>query len=702
MKSTVAWHFAAILLVFGAGRASFARDVSSPDTRVFGRMPAMEMVGARILPAWKNPVPISLNAGDDYRSQYPQYYAITEPPDRAFKSFVEWDDRQAIVLTYPGNLDTGITNEMVDMVVKGIDAIPFWIVSNSASNEDDFLDRLSSAGVPSSYLDPTSRDVRIRFFRYSLDSIWTIDFGPFPILADGELAFVDFKYYSDRAYDDAIPTALGLDLGINTYRAPMYFEGGNYASDGKGTCWVSQGAYWYNTDMEESEVDAILYQYMGCRKIIVLEPLEDGTTHIDMFAKLVNETTLVLGKGDSANCTTQTVRTLENDADILAAATTYEGESLTVHRIPMPYQLDGSYGGTWRSYTNSTFANGVNLIPVYPESAAKQAEAMAVWQQAMPDWEHVGVTATTLISWGGAMHCISRGIANADSVKWVADGDCVGGTCDGPEDGYSGECGSDDDCTGPGWICDTNDCTEPVSCGEIGYTGCCDGSISRWCEEDSLQMVNCGTDSCGWDSANGFYECGFSGEDPTGASPIECPGACVPSCYARDCGDDGCGGSCGECDDGWVCSVGVCEPAVVEPSPDVIEQADVVQGDNGDRQDHDSVSNDGVVGDSSVCVPFCPVGRCGPDGCGGQCSACPDGTYCGTGGTCVSTGIGVDAGGDSAVSQADVIGVNPIPVSSDDGCAAGPGSQGSVGFWWLLLLVVPAIFRRLFYTTGRE
>ncbi len=42
------------------------------------------------------------------------------------------------------------------------------------------------------------------------------------------------------------------------------------------------------------------------------------------------------------------------------------------------------------------------------------------------------------------------------------------------------------------------------------------------------------------------------------------PDACVPDCGPRECGGDGCGGSCGRCDDGQVCIEGFCEEATRE------------------------------------------------------------------------------------------------------------------------------------------
>lgn len=39
------------------------------------------------------------------------------------------------------------------------------------------------------------------------------------------------------------------------------------------------------------------------------------------------------------------------------------------------------------------------------------------------------------------------------------------------------------------------------------------------------------------------------------------PDVCVRDCNGKVCRDDGCGGSCGECADGWLCSPqGLCEP----------------------------------------------------------------------------------------------------------------------------------------------
>jgi hypothetical protein len=58
---------------------------------------------------------------------------------------------------------------------------------------------------------------------------------------------------------------------------------------------------------------------------------------------------------------------------------------------------------------------------------------------------------------------------------------------------------------------------------------------------------------------------------------------CEPICDGRECGDDGCGGHCGLCEDGLVCDRGTC---------------------------------------ASSCEPECAGRFCGDDGCGGSCGTC--------------------------------------------------------------------------------
>ncbi len=73
---------------------------------------------------------------------------------------------------------------------------------------------------------------------------------------------------------------------------------------------------------------------------------------------------------------------------------------------------------------------------------------------------------------------------------------------------------------------------------------------------------------------------------PSGLYTFSLAPACIPACEGKNCGDDGCGGVCGECAKGNVCNdEGICEglPGDTCETPFVLEQApSTVQGDTSD------------------------------------------------------------------------------------------------------------------------
>ena len=91
-----------------------------------------------------------------------------------------------------------------------------------------------------------------------------------------------------------------------------------------------------------------------------------------------------------------------------------------------------------------------------------------------------------------------------------------------------------------------------------------------WCAEPDQKVL-----------ASGYCGCVNAGQRYDEASG-RCE-ACAPSCDGKVCGEDGCGGSCGECGAGLRCAQGACE----------------------------------------ACAPSCEGKTCGDDGCGGSCGECP-------------------------------------------------------------------------------
>ena len=151
---------------------------------------------------------------------------------------------------------------------------------------------------------------------------------------------------------------------------------------------------------------------------------------------------------------------------------------------------------------------------------------------------------------------------------------CIGATCIcvptcgnkkcGP-DGCGGSCGS---CQS-GWFCTNGSCAPPpaldcqganapalAGCAYVAtYEGCCLSDTLVWCDDGDTYCLDCGQNPvCGWSAEPMFYDCGTDGSgDPSGEFLKQCEGGsgCIPDCAGKDCGDDGCGGTCGACTGEW-------------------------------------------------------------------------------------------------------------------------------------------------------
>ena len=560
----------------------------------------------KVLPAhqldWERRLPGKSDAVDDFKQAHPGWYQETVPPAvDGLRAMTEWEPMEGTLLAVtPGLLgDTEVLQTFVAIAQGASSVGKVWFLVDGSAAEQGFVTALVNAGIPAADI---GLGRNIEPIPMALDAYWTIDFGPFPLIdASGSVAFLDWRYYWSRYLDDAVPTKLGELWGATTYRMPVNFEGGNFQADGAGTCYTTERGVQYS-GVSLNELQTLYRDYVGCETLVVLKDIhDDGTGHIDMFFKLFAEDQAILGSF-TASQDSISKADMDDNAAILAGTPLPGGGTMTVWRMPHP----NHYDATPRTYLNSTLVNGVNLWPDYSIDKSIEAEAAAVWQQAMPDWQHVPVLSDQISRYSGAVHCVTRTIPALPRTPWVPDGSCnqASGTCDGPTGAFHGACTSDADCVGPEWLCvQTGDCPGVIEdpCGGLTYEGCCDGELTRWCEDGELREANCGDTTegvhCGWVASEDFYWCGtVGGADPSGAHPMLCPGACQPSCDGVSCGqDDGCGSPCG-CTGLDECANGLCLP----------------------------------------CAPACAGKTCGPDGCGGSCGECVGALgFCAEDGACV-------------------------------------------------------------------
>ena len=96
----------------------------------------------------------------------------------------------------------------------------------------------------------------------------------------------------------------------------------------------------------------------------------------------------------------------------------------------------------------------------------------------------------------------------------------------------------------------------------------------------------------------------------------ECP-SCATACDDKQCGADGCGGSCGECASDELCTFNQCAPCVPDCDGKTCG-SNGCSGFCGECPEGEACSE----GECFECIPNCEGKPCGPDGCGGSCGDC--------------------------------------------------------------------------------
>ena len=279
------------------------------------------------------------------------------------------------------------------------------------------------------------------------------------------------------------------------------------------------------------------------------------------------------------------------------------------------------------------------------------------------------------------------------------------------------------------------------NCGAIGWEGSCTGNTLKYCSVlGELQEKSCGEGSCcRWVAAQEYFTCvpgnqcnsckddcepeshGCSGNlthsvtcgqsDPdscqepvftacppdSACNPLsgECTTPCQAQCEDKECGDDGCGSSCGSCALDEDCVDGVCQvdlPGAMgencESAADCITMMCVVfdgekvcsKACSGDAScplnfvcEQVTVSGMSLEGcvPSGECVPDCTGKVCGSNGCEGTCGGCDPGFSC-KAGTCKADAGASCEGADECASGLCIAFQSGVycstPCSTDEGC----------------------------------
>ncbi len=154
---------------------------------------------------------------------------------------------------------------------------------------------------------------------------------------------------------------------------------------------------------------------------------------------------------------------------------------------------------------------------------------------------------------------------------------------------------------------DGNSINEDFCTASCQLAACGDGIVAtlagEQCDDGNLADGDGCSSSCTLEltlpvCGNGIPESGECGT--LGTCPADCEASCSPNCSGKVCGDDGCGGSCGSCGGGLVCSdTFMC---VAEASPEVC---------NGLDDDNNNLIDDSLIPPAEACETSNAYGTCG-------------------------------------------------------------------------------------------
>ncbi|MDD5089765.1 MAG: agmatine deiminase family protein [Candidatus Wallbacteria bacterium] len=324
-------------------------------------------------------------------------------PSGSFMAPAEYDPTEGIFLGWPNSSHSTLQGQIAKAIS---DKYKVFIITQ---NESMVRSALSSAGAKMD---------NIQLLSAPLEALWVRDYGPWWIhTQSGNREIIDLKYYYNRPNDDAVPKRIGAWFNFPVHDSGFETEGGNIILDGHGVAIVGDVLISGNdstsgSGYSASQVKQYMRDYFGCNKTIILDSLDQagGTGHIDIFAKLLDDRTIIVGQHSGPDGGYRgNYQRMEDAARILAQETNGKGEKFNVVRIPMPDERKSTF-----TYTNSLIINDKALVPTYTGMSSTSwnnginDRALQVYRDCMPGTTVYGIDCTRIIYQGGCIHCITK------------------------------------------------------------------------------------------------------------------------------------------------------------------------------------------------------------------------------------------------------------------------------------------------------
>lgn len=264
---------------------------------------------------------------------------------------------------------------------------------------------------------------RIRFFHIKTDRVWTRDSGPvFLTKGASGLAMIDWKFnawakYDNWKQDDQVPARINKHLKLQSWQPAckgkrVVLEGGSIDTNGDGLLLTTEECLLSdvqarNLDLSKIEIEQVLCDYLGLRKILWLGNGivgDDTHGHVDDLARFVGPRTVVTAF--ERNRDDPNYAPLADNYRRLGEMTDMSGRRLDIVELPMPAPLMFRGQRLPASYANFYIANEKVLCPTFNDPNDRLV--LGILTDLFPTRTVVGIHAVDLV-WGfGTLHCMTQ------------------------------------------------------------------------------------------------------------------------------------------------------------------------------------------------------------------------------------------------------------------------------------------------------
>ena len=257
----------------------------------------------------------------------------------------------------------------------------------------------------------------ITILAVDMDDSWTRDSGPNFLLDDaGRLAASMFHFnawggkHVPWARDAALGHRIAEFLGIPTFSAPIFLEGGAINVDGEGTLVTTEQCVLNdnrNPGMSKEEAEQVLRDALGVRKVLWLPGDPDDVEtdgHVDGIACFLAPGRMLVETCPARG--TERYDNMQANVEALRDQTDAADRPIAVDTIEEAYEADKRSEIFSRSYINFYLANGAVVMPAF--GIDRDADARVQLATLFPDREIVQVDIADVALGGGGIHCITQ------------------------------------------------------------------------------------------------------------------------------------------------------------------------------------------------------------------------------------------------------------------------------------------------------